>query len=381
MSRTRAREAWLVLLFAVAWGGAAAGRGTAQVAAPPQTPVEAPPRTAPAESLPAPAGEGAEVAAETAVEAAPEERPPLRDLCRFDATSDEALDTARRRLRETFCTATLWFDSLFGSKPDVANARAVSGRLEGSGLWSEAEGSEFKGRLRLRYDLPNLDRRVNLFLGRGDEQELIEDRYEGLPIRSAFFGLVEPETWLGGLGYAPPGAWASKLDFRVGLRLKSASELFVQGRYRRNFFHGERSVVRLRETAFYSNREEGFGFTSSVDVDHLLDPSRLLRVNAVATFSQGTEGVRWRGNLMLFRNLERRRAVLWQAFVRGETAAEVPLEEYGAQAILRLPFGRPWIFAHFTGGYSWPRFELEEPRDGSVLIGFALEIQVGDDPQ
>ena len=54
-----------------------------------------------------------------------------------------------------------------------------------------------------------------------------------------------------GSGIRPPGEWKDRLDFRVGGRLSTAPEVFVQGRLRRNVFLGDRSVWRLRETVFY----------------------------------------------------------------------------------------------------------------------------------
>src|SRR5215218_3240060 len=97
--------------------------------------------------------------------------PSLRDLCREgEPVEDNMLDNSRRRIEETFCGATLWFDGLFG-RPDVENARAVSGRVELSTIYTEADGAQPRARLRLKYDLPNLDRRVNLFLGRDDRED------------------------------------------------------------------------------------------------------------------------------------------------------------------------------------------------------------------
>lgn len=312
--------------------------------------------------------------------ATPPDKPSLRDLCRVRSDSDAVVDEARRRLQETVCGANLWLDGLFGGKPDVKNARAVSGNLEGSGLYTQAEGADFKMRLRLKYDLPNLEHRVNFFLGRVDDREAIEDRYEGLSIRSVLFSQEDRLEWLGGLGYSPPGNWAKRLDFRVGVRLKTASEVYFQGRYLRNFFFGQKSVVRLRETIFWENREDGFGGTTSLDVDHVVSPTRLLRFTNVATLSEGTEGTRWRSALLLYQNLSHSRAIVYQTFVRGETAAEVPLREYGVQGVFRMPFGRPWLFANVSGGYTWPRFEREDRRQGSALVGFGIELQFGENP-
>jgi hypothetical protein len=282
-------------------------------------------------------------------------------------------------LEETFCGATLWFDGLFGGEPDVENARQVSGRVELATLHTEAEGTDYKGRLRLRYDLPTLERRLNFFLGRDDRDEFVEGRSEGFAIRSSVFGLESEDQWLAGLGYSPPGRWAQKLDFRVGGRVKSAPEVFVQGRYRRNRFVGTRNVWRFREILFWENRD-GFGLTSNVDFDRVLRRDLLFRWGSVGTVSEATDGLAWRSALVVYHNLRRTRAVAGEVFVRGESAAPVRLREYGSRAIYRQPAGHPFLFGELIVGYTWPRFEPEQKREGSVMVGLGLELLFGHAP-
>ncbi len=304
----------------------------------------------------------------------------LRDLCRQEDLSDKFLDDARRRLEETFCGATLWFDGLLGGEPDIENARAVSGRVELSSLYTEVDGIDPKARLRLRYDLPNLERRVNVFFGRDDRDEVVSDRQEGPAIRSSVFGLESEEQWLAGLGYSPPGKWAKKIDFRVGGRLKSSPEVFTQARYRRNVFIGERNVWRFRETLFWEN-DDGFGSTTSLDIDHVLRRDLLVRWSNVGTISESTEGMYWRSAALAYHNLRKSRAVVGELFVRGSTDAEVMVREFGTRAIYRQPlWGEPYLFGELIVGYTWPRFERDEPRDGSAMLGFGLELLFGRDP-
>lgn len=342
---------------------------------PPATPVPAaavkqppePAPTAPAASPERPAG---------TAEAAP---PGLRDLCRQAPGEGQLIDDTRRVLEETFCGATLWFDGLFGGEPDVENARAVSGRVELANLYTQAEGLDINPRLRLRYDLPTLQRRVNLFLGRDDRDQLVQDRQEGFAIRSSVFGLETQDRWLAGLGYSPPGRFASKLDFRVGARLKSAPEVFAQTRYRRNIFMGTRDVWRFRETVFWENRE-GFGSTTSIDFDRALRRDLLLRWGNVATFSESTEGLTWRTAALAYHNLRDLKAVAGEIFVRGATRADVQLSEYGTRAVYRQPVGKPYLFGDLIVGYTWPRFERDEPREGSAMIGLGVELLFGREP-
>jgi hypothetical protein len=310
--------------------------------------------------------------------AAPGEPVRLRDLCR-QAPEEEILDETRRLLEQTFCGATLWFDGLFGGEPDIENARAVSGRVELTTLYTEFEGFGARGRLRLRYDLPTLQRRVNLFLGRDDRDEFIEDRREGFAIRSSVFGLETQEKWLAGLGYSPPGRWKDKVDFRVGGRVKSSPEIFAQARYRYNRFIGMRNVWRFRETVFWENHE-GYGSTTSLDFDHVLRRDLLLRWGNIGTISESTEGLAWRSATVAYHNLRHSRAVAGELFVRGATRAEIKIQEYGTRAVYRQPVGKPYLFGELIVGYTWPRFERHQPREGSAMLGLGVELLFGREP-
>lgn len=339
------------------------------VAAPAVAPEPAP------EVVPAP--EPAE-ASPTAPPSAPD-KVSLSELCREARPAADLVDTARQRLQETFCGATLWLDGLFGGEPDVGNARDVSGRLELSALYTQDEGFDPKARLRLNYDLPNLERRVKLFLGRDDEDEFVQDRREGLAIRSSVFGLESQEKWLAGLGYSPPGRWAKRVDFRLGARIKNKSEVFVQSRYRRNVFVGDDTVWRLRETVFWENRD-GFGSTSSLDFDRVLRRDLLFRWGTVATVSEATDGAAWRNAAILYRNLQRSRALAGELFWRGETGHEVQLREYGGRAIMRFPLRGRMLMGETVVGYTFPRRYRDEPRKGSAMLGFGVELLFGDVP-
>lgn len=390
---------WLPALLVVPLGGCASSRpappvpgvapqppaGEATAAAPeppPQTPVDA----APAES------EGA--AQGTAPPSPPaEHRQPrvvvekvsdetrLRDLCRLQEVGEEAgLEKSRRLLYETVCSAGLWFDGMLGGEPDVDSARRIHGRLEGIATYSDYWGTDFKGRLRLRYDLPNLKHRFAIFLGRDDPDEAIEDRREVLPIQSALLELGGEEEWLAGFGYRPPGRGLRKLDFRVGVKVQSETEVFFQTRWRTTVFVGQKSAWSFRETLFWQNRD-GFGLTSGVDFNRVLRNDLLLRWANIGTFSEATDGVRWRTSMILYQNLRKQRGMAYETFIRGETRDVEPLREYGARAIYRFPSKRrKWLFGELIAGWTFPRGEDDHGRQSSPLVGFGVDILFGPDP-
>lgn len=322
-----------------------------------------------------------EVAAEG--KKAEKEGPSLRELCREDQVEGEQpfLETSRRWLKVNLCGANLWLDGLFGGEPDVENARAISGRLIIRPTYSEWEGFDPDVKLRVEYDLPTLERRLEIFLGRDDEEDFVQDRRPGLIVDSTVFGLETEDRWLAGLGYRPPGKYLQRFDFSVGGKLRSAPEVFVKGRYRRNFFLGRHSVLRIRGTSFWENRD-GFGGTASFDLDSVVMGSNLLRLSNSGTLSEESSGLEWRSAALFYQRLEGKipSALAYEAFVRGATDHEVELREFGVRTIYRRAMFREWFYGELIAGYSWPREFIEEKREGSGLFGVGIELHFGQDP-
>lgn len=372
---------------------------TAPPAAEPVAPAASPPATEPvAPTANPPAAEPDGETAETTPDAPPPapaakrkrprvvtekttEEARLRDLCRLQQVGEDAgLEKSRRLLYETLCSAGLWFDGLLGGDPDVESARRIHGRLEGTVTYSDYWGTDLKGRLRLRYDLPNLKHRFALFLGRDEADEAIQDRRDTLPIQSALLDLDEEEEWLAGFGYSPPGRRLRKLDLRVGVKVKSETEVFFQTRWRTTVFIGERSAWRFRETLFWQNRD-GFGLTSGLDFNRVLRNDLLLRWSNIGTFSEATDGVRWRTSVILYQNLRAQHAMAYESFIRGETRDPEPLREYGVRAIYRFPSKhRKWLFGELIAGWTFPRSDEDNARKSSPLLGFGVDLLFGPDP-
>jgi hypothetical protein len=80
---------------------------------------------------------------------------------------------------------------------------------------------------------------------------------------------------------------------------------------------------------------------------------------------------------VLYKNLRGARAVAGELFSRGTTDAEVKIQEYGARAIYRQPVGAPYLFGDFVVGYTWPREEPGQKREGSLMVGLGVELLFG----
>lgn len=320
-----------------------------------------------------PAPPPAQAAAPDAAEPGPFEacRMPVDNQVRF-------VDETRRRLHETVCGAALWFDGLFG-EGDIAAARSTHGRVELSYGGSEFYGRELRLRFHARVKLPALKERLSAFVGRDSDEDFVRDRTEGLALRSQFPRVDDQEEWLAGLGYALPEAHRFKLDFRVGARSLRRPKVFAQGRASYNAYSDRYNLVYFRLTPFVNNLD-GFGATASADLSHALAVTQLLRWGTIGTITQESPGLDWRSALILYQNLRAQRAIAYETFVRGLTAAAEPLAEYGARTIYRHPLLGARLFGELVFGYSWPKSDPALEREGSFGASLGLEMPFGAPP-
>lgn len=298
--------------------------------------------------------------------------------CRIQRENEViVLDATAERLQETVCGAALWFDGLFGER-DLAAARRTRGRLEVSTRHSEFEGGETRVRFDARVRLPALQRRLSAFVGRDNEDDVARDRSEGLGLRSQADELEQVEDWFAGLGYQLEENWGIRSEFRVGVRGVRHPMAFTHLRATWVAWEDDDDRIQLRGTPFVNNLD-GAGFTLGTDFDHALAPTRLLRWGSIGTITEESEGVQWRTAFILYQSLRKLRAIAFEAFERGATAAPEPLTEYGLRTIYRQPLLKARLFAELVLGYSWPRVDPALPREGSAGITFGLELPFGAD--
>ena len=292
-----------------------------------------------------------------------------------DSPNTAVLDEARETLTETVCGASLWFDGLFGQR-DLKAARTAHGRLEVSTANSEFEGEETRVRFDARVQLPALERRLSIFIGRDNEGDVARDRSEGLGLRSQANELNEDEDWFAGLGYRLKEDWGFRSEFRVGVRDLGDPVAFVQLRNTFVPYEDEDDQVTVRVTPF-SNTDDGVGVTTGVDLDHALSDVLLFRWGSIGTYAEESPGTVWRSAFLLYRSLADYRAIAAETFVRGASGAPEPIYEYGVRTIYREPFFKRKLFAELVLGYSWPRIDPALEREGSFGVTFGLEMPFG----
>lgn len=313
--------------------------------------------------------------------------PPQRELRQHLAGSCEQrqgervemIERARTQIEETVCGATLWFDGLFGDRRNLDAARGAYGRLETSLEYSSFYGVKSRTRFNVRVDLPNLEDRVSIFIGRDNEDAFARDRSEGFALRSEFPQVDDRDQFFAGFGFAPPSSARFRSDIKLGVRNVREPRAFVQGRMEYLGYADDTHLLQFRLTPFYNTRD-GFGVTPGLDYSRVLTPRLLFRWSSVGTFSEVTTGFDWRSALLLYQGLGWEQGLAYEAFVRGLTETDILVREYGLRLIFRQPVLKHRLYLQPLIGYSWPQEDPAVPRRGAYLVGIGVELPFGRRP-
>lgn len=294
------------------------------------------------------------------------------------AAQDEWLDKLHDGIYRGVNATGDWVDGLFaGDTPPPAENQEPFGRVGIGTFWDQRDSFDPSFRLRTRIPLPHLRNRVGVFFGRAPEREAVENRpragSDSLPNR---FNDVDDNAWLLGLGYAKDSQLSRGLQLDAGVRIRADPEVIARGIYRWNLEVSERTLFRPSQTVFW-RRTEGFGTTTNLVLDHLLNNRFLVRTAIAGTVSEEADGVEWQSYATLYQDLSGKDTLGYSVVAAGETQADVELQNYGFQLRYRRQILREWLFMEVLQSVTWPREFLAESRETNYGVGIGFEMYFG----
>jgi hypothetical protein len=311
----------------------------------------------------------------------PPEAPPVavpgplrRDPCRPPDTSLTTLDSVRAGLHRRVCASARWFDGLFGDPREHEETYGESyGRVGVALAWDELDDFGVDARMRASLELPQLSQRFNAVIGREDPETFVKDSYDVITYLPGSFSDDTNAQWYAGLNYLARGDSRTVVDVGAGVRLSTPLNPYVRARYRYYQPLSERVLLIPRATAFWEN-VDGFGVTLAADADWSIDDELLLRWANTLTFSEATEGVRWRSRLTLYQALDAKSALRYELSIQGETDGVEP-DYKGLRVTYRRSAWRDWFFLEFGASLFWA--DDEDPRERceaclGATVGFEL---------
>jgi len=315
-------------------------------------------------------------------ERVPDSESAADDPCGEPALSEDeeaALDRVRGSVYRGVCSSSRWLDSFFGDSRDYTEVYGQTYGRVGAGVdWNERDDFGVDGYLRAKFPLPALGRRYNAILGRDSEDSFIDDNFDEMTfLPGAFSDENVDNIWYAGINYARKQGKNQRTDISVGLQISSPLNPYIKFRYRYYAQPSDSLLLRLRVTPFWENRD-GLGITIAGDSDWTFRDGWMLRWANTATFSEATDGVRWRSRLALFQQLSPKSAMRYEAAIRGETDGIQP-KIYGGKITYRRALWREWFFVETGAALFWSR-ELDPANDCDACIGVGVgfEIAFGD---
>ncbi|MFW2405826.1 MAG: hypothetical protein ACN4GT_13725 [Gammaproteobacteria bacterium] len=301
------------------------------------------------------------------------------DPCEQDDTLGW-LDGTQEWVYETTCRTAMWFDGFFGTPRNDERTGETHGRVGLGAFWDQRDGFDPSLRFRAKFAMPSARDRASFMIGRGDEEEMIEERATQFDTIPGNFTRIDDDSFLVGLGFTGKKKKGFKLS--VGAKVRWPPEPYIKLRYRKHFALTESTMLSVRPIVYWRT-EERLGTTLHIDIDQMLKDHLMLRWANFGNVATGdpVEGLEWESSLFLFQALSNRRAITYRALVVGETQAEESLNNYGFEMRYRQRVLRDWLFIELIGGVTWPKYFMDEDREANIGIGAGFEMYFGPTPE
>lgn len=332
-----------------------------------ELPIAVDPDAAPAEAAPAEAAAPDVVVPDSATDNAPLSVP---EACRGEHMADPRwFDRAQGYFSQRACTPAVWFDRFFGDAraEDVASALV---RVIPSIQYSDRDFTDAGVRFKAHVTLPNLKHRFNLVVN--DDTDEHAGLLPGEVVRPAQANAPVRGDASAALRYLVSKTGQAGIDADIGLR--SQLKVFARLRYYHTWTHTPVLQTRFTQSIFFRDGE-GFGETSLYEVERMLADNRMLRWSNQLTATEDLGGAQWRNGLMLLHQLDRDRAISWNAAMTADSEPAWKDSGYFFSVRYRQRVFRSWLF-----------FEIEPFVDGiredgfntNPGIAFRVEVWLGD---
>lgn len=284
------------------------------------------------------------------------------------------------RLGQTVDDMAVWLDSRFGAPP--AQREGSRGYIRLVPFWSEYDGFELEERVRVRVDLPNIDKRLHAVIGTGDRENFEVERpmVSELQEMSLAKRRFSDQEFLARLGYSLSESSDSALRFSTGIRVRFPVEPYARLRYTKLLAVGERNLLHFHQT-IYTRTQRGEGSITGFDFERVLSSHLLARASVFAHYSTWDERPEEYGaELSLARAFARHRMIAASFFYTNEPRRPVVVPEYGVRFVYRKRLSGERLFGELHTGVTWPRDHLWQERERSFFIGLGVELRFSASP-
>ena len=269
------------------------------------------------------------------------------------------VDTTHAYATDRAQALTEWMDNFFGDPNyDLEKAESLL-RVVWRNEFDQSDGYNTKVRLRGKLQLPKISKRLNLFFGGEDGDDLSNDERKS-----------EDRA---GLLYTIDQRKRSRVDLTLGF----SSEGFKPGvRYRNQGPLYEDSSYRFTQQVEYRDNK-GYFTTGELNFDKALTRADLLRFSNEAVYGEKTEGTEWQSALILYqrRSLHKKdpRVFAWFGSINGVTDPAY-VKNYRLGVLFRRQLYRPYLFVELQPSYNFRKHRDDDERREAWSLELNFEV-------
>lgn len=257
---------------------------------------------------------------------------------------------------------TQWMDKYFGEPNYELETAESQLRLDFTTDWDEQDGTNNNVRLRGKIQVPRISKRLNLVFSddEGDEIQSTLDERD----RSNGFGLL----------YRVSEGDQSRFDLTMGINW---NRVRPGARYRYQGALSDISTYRFTQRLQYDNQNGAFA-TSQLELNRVLGPNTLLRLNNRAVYGEETNGTEWISRLSLFQrhktvNRRRQLGISYFGAVNGFTDPNY-VKNYQLGVLFRRQVYRKYLFLELEPAYNYRKENEDAKRQFGWSVALRLQV-------
>ncbi|HEY5997368.1 MAG TPA: hypothetical protein VIU29_10125 [Candidatus Deferrimicrobiaceae bacterium] len=255
--------------------------------------------------------------------------------------------------RETLDTVQ-WFDDFFGDRARETVTPAESTiRWRNNFRFGTDKTFTYRTDLRASLRLAQLSRKLRLVFS----SETLEDTLGINRDATGTTGVTAGGTIKQSsteLRYEFLKSGRSQADIGTGVRIKLPFVFYTQARYSHVLPLGDNTHIRFFPAVFWRTHD-GFGQAASIDLEHRVTSSTILRWGNGETTTQKTNGMEWTSEPGILHLLGKDRAATFAVGVSGATRPAATVNTRYILARYRQSILRDWLFAEIEPIQSWLR--------------------------
>ncbi len=241
-------------------------------------------------------------------------------------------------------------------------------------IMNEGDGNEYKLDFSARLRLPDLSKRLRLYVDSYDTdydtmEEIFSARYRRVIERERGEGATA------GLTYFFSDHMKRDLSLSTGLKFRPepSPKIRLRGRFRKSFDIWRAAFA---QSGFWSEKD-GVGSRTEFTLNRPSGEIHLVRLHSSWVWSELSQGVDWGQFVSYYARFSSRRSAALKLGIRGYSHPSWITDQYLVRVVYRKRVHRDWLFLEIEPGLDFFR---EDDFKMTPLINIKLEIVIGSFP-